>query len=106
MGIEVAFDNTSHRSMGLVGGVAFVLCGYYDEWFTLPKVLESLAIATTIVVIEYIAGIIWNKNYQIWDYRQMPFNVNGQICLTFYIVWIVAIAPIIKYLDNVFKQAF
>lgn len=106
MGIEVAFDNTSDRTMGLVGGVSFVLCGYYDEWFHFPYILECLFIASTIVIFEYIAGRIWNKDYQIWDYRKMPFNLHGQICLTFFIVWVILIAPVIIILDNLFKLIF
>ena len=100
MGMEVLFDNTSDRSMGLVGGLLFVICGSFDEWFNIPFVANCFFIATVIVVAEYIAGMIFNRNYQIWDYRKMPFNLNGQICLSFWLVWLVIIAPIIILFDN------
>jgi uncharacterized membrane protein len=31
--------------------------------------------------VEFICGIIGNRNYQNWDYRTRPFNIMGQVCL-------------------------
>ena len=103
MGIEVLFDNTSHRSMGLVGGVIFVICGSFDEWFTIPYWLNCVMIATTIVIIEYLAGIVWNKDFSIWDYRNIPFNYKGQICLRFWLIWAGIISHLVIYLDNALR---
>lgn len=100
MGIEVLWDNTSHRSMGLVGGLAFVLCGYY---IGLPRVLMSFLMATTIVTLELIAGLIWNRDHSIWDYRNMPLNYKGQICLTYYLIWAVLMPFVIVWLDNLLR---
>ena len=103
MGIEVAFDNTSHRSMGILGGVIFVLCGMYDEWFKLPVIALWGLIAITVTVGEYFVGRLVNKNYEIWDYRNLPLNIHGQVCLPFTVIWMFIIAPLILYLDTMFK---
>jgi uncharacterized membrane protein len=29
-----------------------------------------------------------NRQFQIWDYRQMPLNFHGQICLPFCLLWL------------------
>lgn len=31
--------------------------------------------------IDYLTGMVANRNYELWDYREMPFNFQGQICL-------------------------
>ncbi len=33
------------------------------------------------VAIEYAMGMFVNADLQLWDYRNMPFNLNGMICL-------------------------
>lgn len=50
------------------------------------KILPALALsylATQAVCtsIDYLTGMVANRNYELWDYRDMPFNFQGQICL-------------------------
>ena len=33
-------------------------------------------------------GLAVNRSYAIWDYRTLPMNFLGQICLTFSLLWI------------------
>lgn len=43
-----------------------------------------VSIALTALVctsIDFTAGMICNQDYSVWDYRDMPFNFMGQICL-------------------------
>ena len=37
--------------------------------------------------IDYLMGLIANRNYELWDYRNMPFNFQGQVCLQNSIVY-------------------
>ena len=34
------------------------------------------------------AGMIVNRSYAVWDYRHLPLNFHGQICLPFFLLWI------------------
>ena len=50
------------------------------------RVLPALAlsfVATQAVCtsIDYLTGMVANRNYELWDYREMPYNFQGQICL-------------------------
>ena len=48
----------------------------------LPAVLVSIAITAVVcTTIDFSCGMICNLDYQVWDYRMMPFNFMGQICL-------------------------
>lgn len=100
LGIEVMWDGHTDRRMGLVGGLAFVITGRFTDWFNLPVINTWILIGTVIVIMELIAGIMWNRDYKIWDYRRIPFNYKGQICLPFFLLWIFPIAPFILWMDK------
>ena len=42
-----------------------------------------------IIGLEYITGYIVNIKLElnIWDYSNLPYNLNGQICLLFFNLW-------------------
>lgn len=98
MGIEVLYDGDTHRSMGLVGGLSFTICSMY---IGLPYWLMAFLMATTITILEFIAGLIFNREYTIWDYRKMPFNIKGQVCMAFYLIWLIAMPPVIMWLHKI-----
>lgn len=48
----------------------------------IPSVLVSIIITAIIcTTIDFTCGMICNQNYEVWDYRAIPFNFMGQICL-------------------------
>ncbi len=99
VGIEVLFDNTSHRAMFLVGGIAGVVAGLtYESFPNVPFILITLIMATEVLVIEYIGGRIFNKNHTIWNYSHLKFNLHGQVCLHFGLVWWAVISPLIIWM--------
>lgn len=113
--IEIMYDNTSHRSMALLGGFAFVFCGFLDEWYVMPDVAFWALISLIITVLEYLVGKIVNEDYKIWDYRKIglrikgrwiPLNLEGQICVPFSLIWFFPIAPFLMWLDNILRFIF
>lgn len=89
MGMELLWRGRSHYSMFLAGGVCFLLLGQLQQRF--PKwhpLLKGLAGAAVITAVELAAGLIFNRSYQVWDYRRMPGQFLGQICLPFTLLWI------------------
>ena len=57
-----------------------------------------------ITAIEYLCGLIWNKRYKVWDYRHMPYNIHGQICLPYTMLWCVLSAIVLKIECQIKKQ--
>jgi len=100
MGIEVLYDNTSDRCMGFIGGLAFVISSIL-LMFNLPYLINCLLIGVIVTVLELIGGLVFNRKYHIWDYRKLPFNILGHVCLLFTVIWIVVIAPIIIWFDQI-----
>ena len=54
----------------------------------LPRIFRYLTGAGVITSVELLTGLLANRQYQIWDYRQMPFHFYGQICLPYSLLWI------------------
>ena len=44
--------------------------------------------ALIITAVELTAGLLFNRNHQVWDYRGQPGNFLGQICPVFCLLWI------------------
>ena len=49
----------------------------------LPIALSASFLINQLVctAIDYGTGMVANRNYELWDYRDMPYNFQGQICL-------------------------
>ena len=72
----------------------------------LPAVAVSfLANQIVCTSIDYLTGIVANRNYELWDYRNMPFNFQGQICLQNSLVYSTA-ATLVTWLAYPAREAW
>lgn len=87
--IEILWRGYSHWTMFILGGLCFILVGFINEVFKFPLVKQMFLSSVIITVLEFICGCIVNLwlNWNIWDYSELPFNVFGQICLPYSILW-------------------
>ena len=89
VGLELLWRGRSHISMFLAGGSCLLLIGRLEETEPkLPLALRVLAGAGIITMVELAAGLLFNRSYTVWDYRDLPLNYKGQICLPFCLLWI------------------
>ena len=84
--LELLWRGWSHYSMFLAGGIGFLLLGRLTKDH-LPPWVEVLIGAGIITMIELAAGLLFNREYTVWDYRGAPLNLWGQICLPFTLLW-------------------
>lgn len=87
MGLEYLWRGWSHISMFLAGGTAFLLLGKLRSK-NQPLPLRALEGSGIITGVELAAGLLVNRGYRVWDYRGLPLNFLGQICLPFSLLWI------------------
>lgn len=89
--IEVLYRGHSYPSMFVLGGICFVLCGEINERCrrNMSMLKQQLISMLIITVLEFIFGVVLNLwlGLNIWDYSALPFNLMGQICLPFMVVW-------------------
>ena len=89
VGLELLWRGRSHGSMFLAGGVCFLLLGKLSTVKPrLPMALRCLAGAGVITCVELAVGLLANRDYRVWDYRQLPWNFHGQVCLPYSLLWI------------------
>ena len=97
VGLEFLWRGRSHISMFLAGGVCFLLLGQLDR-ARLSPAMKCLLGAAVITVVELLAGLLANRDHKVWDYRQMPYNFMGQICLGYSLLWIpVSLGAMVLY---------
>lgn len=89
--LEIIWRGYSHWTMVLIGGVCFVACGLINEVFdwNMPMWKQMLICSMSITSIEFVSGCVLNLilELNVWDYTGMPFNILGQICLPFSLLW-------------------
>ena len=87
VGLEMLWRGWSHRSMFFAGGLCFLLLGQIDK-SGLPLPARCIAGSVAITAVELVTGLLVNRSYAVWDYRGMPGNFLGQICLPFSLLWL------------------
>ena len=97
--IELLWRGYSHWTMAVLGGLCFLVVGIINEvldWDT-PLWQQAIYGAAIITVLELGAGIILNLllGLDIWDYSSIPCNLLGQICLPYFLLWIILSVPAI-----------
>ena len=87
VGLELLWRRRSHVSMFAAGGLCFLLLGKLRET-KLPDPVKPVAGAGLITAVELGTGLLVNRDHHVWDYRGIPGNFQGQICLPFSLLWI------------------
>lgn len=97
MMIEIMFSGSTHWTMGVLGGICFILIGLIDSYFDLPLYKQMLIGSIIVTALEFIAGVILNLwlHLNIWDYSMLPYNILGQVCLPFSLLWFLLCLPAI-----------
>ena len=107
MGIELLWRGRTHWTMGIVGGICFVLIGLINELFTFEMYMLAQAIigAILVTIVEYISGCIINIHFglAVWDYSNLPFNIQGQVCLLFSFLWVL-LSVVAIYADDILRN--
>ncbi len=88
--LEWLWRGRSHPSMFVVGGTCFHLIGGIGNrlWHK-SRCLAALVCSVAVTAVEYLSGCLINLRlrWNVWDYRHLPFNLHGQICLLYSILW-------------------
>ena len=104
--IEILFRGYSHFSMIICGGLALILCGMINQIsnFRISLITQMLISTCIITLLEFITGYIVNikLHLHIWDYSKLPFNLYGQICPAFSLIWMLA-SLLCIFMDDIIR---
>lgn len=89
--IEILWRGFTHWSMLIAGGLSFCGLSQIAERFKKTcRIVKAFLGGAFITVIELAFGFVFNiilrKN--VWDYSRMPFNLFGQICAVYSLLWV------------------
>ena len=84
--LELLWRGRSHGSMFLAGGSCFLLLGSLRKR-SLPLPFRAVAGSALITGVELLSGLLFNRDYRVWDYRNLPLQFKGQICLPYSLLW-------------------
>ena len=90
--------------MFLLGGGCFLAIGELGKRFPELGRLPRAVLGSTICTAgELVTGLAFNRDFHIWDYRDLPINFRGQICLPFTLLWVplsAVAAELYQWLDR------
>ena len=85
--LEMIARGRTHPSMALAGGLSMEVIHRVNRRMQAPLPVKALVCAGAITGIEAICGVVFNRDHQVWDYRRMPCNWRGQVCVPYTLVW-------------------
>ena len=85
VGLELLWRGRSHISMFAAGGVCFLLLGGLRRLRLRERLLLGPLVITAV---ELGVGLLVNRDYTVWDYRDVPGNFLGQICPAYCLLWL------------------
>lgn len=96
--IELAWRRYTHVTMGVAGGLCFlILYKIFKRFKGLGLIKKCLIGSLIITAVEYVFGCIFNLwlGLGIWDYSSLPLNLSGQICPLYSLLWAILCVPIV-----------
>ena len=89
MTLEFVWRGRSHGSMFLLGGACFLLIGRLNRLLRrITPALRLMAFSGIITALELLTGLLVNRDHAVWDYRNLPLQFRGQICVPYALLWI------------------
>ncbi len=85
--LELLWRGRTHSSMFLLGGSCFSLLGKIGK-LSVPLPLRAVLGGVCITAGELAVGLLVNRQFRVWDYRSLPMNFQGQICLIYSLLWV------------------
>lgn len=98
--LELLYRGRSHISMFFAGGISAVgiwLCCNCRRMKNKCLLVKCALGSAFITAVEFVTGAVVNLwlHLKVWDYSSMPWNLLGQICLPFSLLWFVLTLPIL-----------
>lgn len=94
--IEILWRGYSHITMFFAGGICFCTIYYLEKKISGIKLIYRCIIyAFLITVVEFVFGLVFNivLDLGIWDYSSRAFNIMGQVCPLFFLLWVLISVP-------------
>ncbi len=106
--IEIIWRGFTHWTMAIAGGVSFLFIHIVNIRTERKSLFKKCAAGSGIITtIEFVTGVLVNKVFSlnVWDYSNRPFNIMGQICPLYSILWFFLTIPAV-FLSGFINEKF
>ena len=87
--LELLWRGRSHWTMFCLGGGCFLAIGELGKRLRqVPRIMRAVVGSGVCTAGELATGLLFNRDFSVWDYRELPGNFRGQICLPFSLLWV------------------
>lgn len=96
--IELLWRGYSHITMFFAGGICFSLIYFFEKRLSeLRLIYRCIIYSLLITAVEFVFGVIFNLilHMNVWDYSHRAFNILGQVCPLFVVLWAFLSVPAI-----------
>lgn len=104
--MELLWRGRTHPSMALCGGICFAMIYLVNDRLRGSSFLKQAMICCIfITTLELIFGFVCNivLGLDVWDYSMLKYNLLGQICVAFSIIWYLLSMPAL-IICRIFKK--
>ena len=104
--LEILWRGYTHWTMFILGGLClYALTATFNRLQRFHLALKAIIGGGIITVAELLTGCIVNLylGWRVWDYSAAPYNLLGQICLTYSILWMLLCIPVALISDLLVK---
>lgn len=94
--VETLWRGYTHPTMLFAGGLAFSVIYCIDGEHPRLKPWKRMASGAAVITLtELIFGVVLNLllGLDVWDYSGLPYNLFGQICVLYSLLWAILSVP-------------
>lgn len=96
--LETLWRGHTHWTMFVTGGVCLVIIYFMNQSLADKSIWNRCFMGCAVITAaELIVGVTVNiiLKWNVWDYSAVPFNLMGQICLPYSVLWFFLCIPVI-----------
>ena len=104
--LEILWRGYTHWTMLILGGICFLLLFFvFNKLKTTSVIIKAIIGGAIITSAEFITGLIVNiiLKWNVWSYASSPFNILGQICPVYSLLWIFLSIPLVYFCKLISK---
>lgn len=96
--------------MIIAGGVCFVIFSLISEKCKKRSLVFKASLCSlSVTSVEFVFGVIFNMilKMKVWDYSNLRFNLLGQVCLLYSLLWALlgaACLPLADFINRKLKE--
>jgi uncharacterized membrane protein len=104
--IEISSRGYTHWTMGLLGGTALTVLYSMEDRLRASVWVHALFGTLFITAAEFTVGVLDNliMGWHVWDYSNRAFNLLGQICPMFSVIWYVLCLPACLFCRRLYRR--